>query len=269
MKKGHAIWALIIALFIIVTIIGTLYWQRWSPPQSLELSPAPEKPLISDQAVNAASRAGVAVPTYEPKSFDLAGKMKGLSPKQINEHITLYHGYVKKRNEIEQKLLTVDRKNSDSRTYSPFRALKVAETYALNGQVLHELYFENLSPSITSTSKMGQLTKKLIEQSFGSVEAFKADFFDSAGVSRGWVLTCYVLDNGLLHNYVLDEHNIRVPIMVIPILVLDVYEHAYMIDFGIHRQPYLEVFWNHIDWAVVEQRVSSYIEPLSKKSPRE
>ena len=271
MKKGNAFWALLMITVIVASIIGMFLWQRRTNDPTVTIA----DPFISElqtagptpqENSSSSSTTDVPIPTYTAKQFDLAGKIKGLSASQISQHITLYNGYVQKMNEIEQKLATVDRQNSASRTYSPFRSLKIAETYALNGSILHELYFENLSIQPTTPDDMGPLTKALIEKSFGSIEAFKKDFFDSAGVARGWVLTSYGVNNGLLHNYVLDEHNIRVPVMVIPLIVLDVYEHAYMIDYGINRKPYLQVFWEHIDWVVVENRVTKWVEPFGKQS---
>lgn len=79
--------------------------------------------------------------SFQAKTFDLTS-VEGLSDNQLEQHQKLYQGYVKKRNEIQQSLKTVDRSNVANITYSPFRALKVAETFALNGSLLHELYFE-------------------------------------------------------------------------------------------------------------------------------
>jgi Fe-Mn family superoxide dismutase len=200
-------------------------------------------------------------PTYTVKQYDLDSKIKGLSKKQIDEHKELYAGYVKKRNEITQQLKTVDTSNANSRTYSPYRALKVAETYAVNGSILHELYFENMG---AQDSSVGPQMAALIQKSFGSLEAFKKDFYAAANSSRGWVLTAFMLDDKLIHNFVLEEHNQTVPVLAMPLLVLDVYEHAYMIDFGIKRVPYLEVFWKNIDWNTVEQRIEKWVTPFNK-----
>jgi len=200
-------------------------------------------------------------PEYTVKKFNLDGKIQGLSNNQINQHLQLYKGYVNKRNEITDKLKTVNRKNAGSRTYSAYRALKVAETYAVNGSVLHELYFENLGKQ---NQKPGPLMQKLIEKSFGSMDAFKQDFMDAGSCARGWVLTGYMLDDNLIHNFVLEEHNQHVPVLCIPLLILDVYEHAYMIDFGIHRNKYLDVFWKNIDWNAVEQRIKKWVDPIEQ-----
>ena len=197
---------------------------------------------------------------YQAKPYNkLIQQVKDISANQLKQHYGLYTGYVNKRNEIEKKLQTVSRTNAASRTYSPYRALKIAETYAVNGSLLHELYFENMHVSDT---KPGPELMKLIACSFGTFDNFKKDFLDAAGVSRGWVVTAYGMDNGRLHNYVLEEHNQNVPILSIPVLVLDVYEHAYMIDFGTKRNPYLAIFWQNIDWDVVEKRIETWVLPL-------
>lgn len=192
---------------------------------------------------------------YQTKSFNLIDKLQGLSKRQLDEHDILYKGYVKQRNVIANALTTVDRSNLN-RTYSLFRSLKIAETYAVNGQILHELYFENLGGAQT---KIGEKMQNLIIQNFGSVENFKKDFFDCGQVARGWVITAYSLDDHQLHNFVLEEHNQHVPVLIVPLLVLDVYEHAYMIDYGATRNPYLDVFWQNIDWQVIESRINKWL----------
>lgn len=192
------------------------------------------------------------LPTYTTQKFDLAGKLKGLSPKQIEEHEQLYQGYVNKRNEIAKQLETADRSEANNVTNSVFRGLKLAETYAMNGDIFHKLYFQNMSPIKKS---MGVKTHELLVKNFGSIEKFKEDLFATAKSALGWAITAFTLDDGRVHNYLLDTHNQKVPILAVPLLVLDVYEHAYMIDFGIKRVPYLDVFWDSIDWDVVEKRV--------------
>lgn len=193
------------------------------------------------------------LPKYTAQKFDLAGKLKGLSKKQIDEHEELYKGYVNKRNEISEQLETADRTKANNITFSPFRGLKLAETFAMNGDILHRLYFQNMGPG---GKIIGPKTKELLIKNFGSVEEFKNDLFATAKSARGWAITAFTPDDGRAHNFLLDTHNDKVPAIAIPLLVLDVYEHAYMIDFGIKRVPYLDVFWDNIDWNVVEHRVT-------------
>lgn len=199
------------------------------------------------------------IQNHKPKTFNLS-TVKGISKDQLEQHQKLYEGYVKKRNEIEQSLKTVDRSNSANVTYSPFRALKIAETFALNGSILHELYFENLG----SGTEPGPQTRALIKENFGSFENFKKDILDGAGCARGWAITAFTIDSGSVHNYVLEAHNETVPILTIPILVIDTYEHAYMIDFGINRAQYLNVVWNNINWNVVEERIIKWVNKFKK-----
>ncbi|MGB8468437.1 MAG: Fe-Mn family superoxide dismutase [Candidatus Babeliales bacterium] len=199
---------------------------------------------------------------YQTRPFDLAASGIQLTPKQIDEHLVLYKKYVDKRNEIARTLQSVDKK-ALSKTFSAFRSLKVAETYAVNGQILHELYFENIG---AAAQPMGPLATALITDSFGSIEAFKTDILACGQVARGWVLCAFSLDDGKLHNFVLEEHNSHVPVMALPMLVFDVYEHAYFMDYGTALAPYLEQLWNHINWAVVEQRIETLVTPFNNNA---
>ena len=193
------------------------------------------------------------VKQYQVKEFDIVMGAKKFSAKQISDHKQLYAGYVNKRNEVDQVLQEVD-KSKANQSYSSFRGLKVAETFVRNGSLLHELYFENIG---TGTS-IGPKTEAIIIKNFGSVAAFKEDLMATATSARAWVLTCYNLDDQRVQNYLLDTHNTMVPILTIPLLVVDTYEHAYMIDFGINRKEYLDVLWDNINWDVVEKRVEKW-----------
>jgi Fe-Mn family superoxide dismutase len=238
-------YAFSLLVFLLVCIVSTVSPIRQKQPSTEEELPTPP-------------------PHYQVKKFAL--QIKGLSNNQIEQHKTLYAGYVKKRNQIEENLQTVSRADSKNRTYSPFRALKVAQTYAHNGAVLHELYFENLGKQ---NATVGPLMQQFINKNFGSLQAFQQDLLDCANCARGWAVTCYCIDDGSIKNFVLEEHNTHVPMLVIPLLVLDVYEHAYMIDFGINRDPYLDIFWNNINWDVVEERIAQWVKPLQEKSKTE
>jgi len=219
-------------------------------------------PLHTQNAPLAGAKsAKLPLPTYTVHPFNLGERLIDLTDKQISEHEMLYKGYVDKRNQIAQSLETVDRSTANNRTYSPYRSLKLAETFAMNGDILHRLYFRNLASNPT---KIGQRTRELIVQSFGSVEQFKKDLIDAAQVSNGWAVTAYSLDDHRLHNYVLETHNFTVPIMVIPVLVLDVYEHAYWMDYGTKRLEYLRTFWESIDWDVVEERIQAWVNPFEQ-----
>ncbi len=189
---------------------------------------------------------------HQPKKFDL--KLDGISENQISQHRDiLYAGYVNKLNEIEERLKTVDLSKANQ-TFSDLRALKVDETFALNGVVLHELYFENLG------GKGGKPTgglSDMIAKEWGSYDKWAENFKACGMAARGWVILGISAYDGKLHNYCLDAHNSIVPVNVMPILVLDVYEHAYTIDFGVKRPPYIDAFMKNIEWSVCARRFSS------------
>ena len=187
---------------------------------------------------------------HQPKKFDL--KLDGISDNQISQHRDiLYAGYVNKLNEIEDRLKAVDLTKANQ-VFSEFRALKIDETFALNGVVLHELYFENLG--VKSAKPRGKLSD-MLARDFGSFDRWMDNLKACGMAARGWVILGLNTYDGKLHNYCLDAHNDRVPVNVIPILVLDVYEHAYVIDFGVKRAPYLDAFVKNINWDAAAKRL--------------
>lgn len=249
-----------IALFIFIALYGFFrifhhfYMQKNSSSGVVHSAQKDDTAQKKENTVSQVAAQGMlTLPEHKPLTFDLSGKLKGLSAQQIEEHEQLYRGYVNKRNEIAKQLQSADRAQANNVTNSTYRGLKLAETFAMNGDILHRLYFQNLTPQST---KIGKSTQQLFEENFGSLQAYKVDLFAAAQSARGWVITGYALDEGRVHNYVLDAHNQTVPMLIIPLVVLDVYEHAYMIDFGIKRVPYLDVFWQALDWDVVEKRVN-------------
>lgn len=177
--------------------------------------------------------------------------LNGISPRQIEEHFNvLYIGYVNKTNEIRKRLMTASRAEPSS-TYSPYRCLKVEESYAFDGVKFHEYYFENLGGKY---KRPDGLLERAIIDSFGSYQNWIEDF-KALGLSmRGWAVLSFDYRDGGLHNYGLDAHNIGVITGSVPLLVLDVYEHAYFIDYGTRRAAYIEAFMENIDWEVVNRR---------------
>ncbi|MFH0922812.1 MAG: Fe-Mn family superoxide dismutase [Candidatus Micrarchaeota archaeon] len=168
--------------------------------------------------------------------------LKGFS-KQLNEwhHDTHYAGYVNKRNEIEIALETIDKTKANA-NYSQYGELKRKETFNASGQLLHELYWDNLG----GDGKPSGEILKAIESDFGSFEKWKADFLACAKASTGWAILC--LDKGKMRNFLCDSHNQGAVWGANPILALDVFEHAYYHDYGPNRGAYLEAFMNNIDW---------------------
>lgn len=170
--------------------------------------------------------------------------LDGLSEKQISQHHdVLYAGYVKKTNEIRKALETVD-KSATNATFSQLRELKVEETFALNGVRLHEFYFDNLGGKDAAAGTVADW----IKEDFGSLEAWAEEFKAEGIASRGWVVLAMDLEEGRLHNFVCDLHNQGGVWGSVPVLVLDVYEHAYFIDYATNRKAYIEAFFKNIKW---------------------
>src|SRR5215470_11985575 len=143
----------------------------------------------------------------EPKNYDhLIGKIKGLSENQLKAHFTLYQGYVKKLNEIETKLGSVD-KSAPNYSYNEYSELKRREPVAYNGTILHEMYFDNLGGDGTQAP---DFFKGAVTANFGSWDNYIADIKAAAGSAHGWVLTCFTYGDMKLKNVLVhSEHHVR------------------------------------------------------------
>lgn len=182
-------------------------------------------------------------------------ELDGLSEKQLKEHHdVLYAGYVKKIDEIEEKLKKVDLATANA-TYSDLRELKMEETFALNGVRLHEGYFDNMTRGGNKPS--GRILE-MMERDFGSYENWEKEFKALGLGARGWVVLGYDLEEKKLKNVLCDSHNQGGVWNMISLLIMDVYEHAYFIDYATGRKAYLEAFFKNIDWQYVDQRISEY-----------
>lgn len=195
----------------------------------------------------------------QAKTFENLSTVEGISQNQLEQHLGLYKGYVSKINDIENQISAMqpDLEKMNA-TYSPYRELHAEQTYALNGVILHEYYFENIGGAKTAATAT-ELVHKIFTQEFGTWENYVNHLLAVGKSSRGWSLTGYNMRDHRVHNYGLDLHNQGVPVNVIPLLVLDVYEHAYMIDFGTKRPAYLQAFMNNVNWAVVDARLKTMI----------
>jgi len=177
-------------------------------------------------------------------------ELKGISQKTIEIHWgKLYQGYVKKWQEIQEKLSQADKSLANA-TFSDLRELKLEETFASDAVILHEAYFDILGGQ-------GKIEGKIVEaivKDFGSLENWLEEFKTLGLSARGWVILAYDFNDGKLHNYTADIHNQGGIWGSTPILVLDVYEHAYFIDFGADRKSYIETFFENLNWQAVSQR---------------
>lgn len=187
---------------------------------------------------------------YIAKDFSsIKESLVGISPKQLEAHFALYNKYITKINLVEEKISKFNPISGDSDEY---RSLQVAQTFMLNGAVLHELYFGNLG---TTEKQPGGNFKKMIDRDFGSVENFIGHLKMAGSVMRGWSIAALNYRTGKICVYGLDQHNDLVPTMVYPLLALDVYEHAYMIDYGIDRAKYIDSFVANLNWRPVQDRL--------------
>jgi Fe-Mn family superoxide dismutase len=181
-------------------------------------------------------------------------ELDGISRETIESHYKLYEGYVAKRNEILRKLADVDTAGVNP-TYSELRELKVELTFAVGGIKNHELYFEHLGGDGGDPSGA---FGRLVERDFGSVDAWREDLRATAMGARGWAWTAYDWDEGRLYNYIGDAQNTFPVWNATPLVALDVYEHAYWLDYRTDRASYVQAFFDNLDWAVVDEWVAGY-----------
>jgi len=189
---------------------------------------------------------------YTAKDYAKLIGMEGFSETLLKNHFTLYQGYVTNTNKV---LDTLDQMLKDGKTATPeFAELKRRLGWEFNGMRLHEYYFENLGGK-SAINKDGKLAKKMAGD-FGSYEAWEKDF-KGTGAMRGigWVVLYQDSANGKLINFWINEHDVSHPAGCNPILIMDVFEHAFMIDYGLKRADYIESFFKNIDWAAAEARL--------------
>jgi Fe-Mn family superoxide dismutase len=185
-------------------------------------------------------------------------ELHGISRASIEAHYKLYQGYVSKRNEILGKLAGVDLAAANQ-VYSEVRALKVELSFAIGGIKNHEIYFEHLGGD--GGAPDGQIGQ-LIKRDFGSAADWAADLKATGMGGRGWAWTAYDWDEGRLFNYIGDAQNTYPIWNATPLVALDVYEHAYFLDYGTDRASYIDAFMLNLDWSVVNDWVSRYAIPL-------
>jgi len=192
---------------------------------------------------------------YKAKPLKFSPTDKGISAKTLAIHYDkLYMGYVNKKNEIEEKLTGFENGSIDlssaNQTFSDLRALKDGETFAANGVFLHEHYFDVLGGNGTPE---GSLVDAITTQ-YGSIENF-LKFFAACGMAaRGWVVLAWNTNEDRLNVYTGDAHNQGGVWGAMPILVLDVYEHAYFIDYGSDRKSYIEEYIKEINWKAANEK---------------
>ena len=181
-------------------------------------------------------------------------QLSGISRASVEAHYRLYQGYVAKRNEILGLLDGVDL-GSANQVYSAVRALKVDLTFAIGGIKNHELYFAHLGGR---GGDPDGAFRALVDRDYGSVDAWRADLRATALAARGWAWTAYDRDEGRVFNYLGDAQNTFPVWNATPLVALDVYEHAYFLDYQTDRASYIEAFFGNLDWGVVNGWVEAY-----------
>jgi superoxide dismutase, Fe-Mn family len=181
-------------------------------------------------------------------------ELDGISRTTIDAHYRLYQGYVAKRNEILERLADVDLE-AGNQVYSDIRALKVDLTFAVGGIKNHEIYFDHLGGEGGNPSGAIQ---GLIDRDFGGADKWRADMKATGMAGRGWAWTAYDWDEGRLFNYVGDAQNTFPVWNATPLVALDVYEHAYFLDYQTDRAAYIDAFFRNLDWSVVNGWIASY-----------
>jgi Fe-Mn family superoxide dismutase len=192
--------------------------------------------------------ANAAPPIYSPKDFSRLKGMPGFSDQALDLHFTLYQGYVKNTNALLENLSKI------AANTPAYAEMKRRLGWEFDGMRLHELYFGNLGGKgqIPADSTIA----KLLNEQFGSFENWANDF-KATGAMRGigWVVLYEDPVNGRLLNIWINEHDVGHLAGGKPLLVMDVFEHAYMPDYGLKRGEYIEAFFKNIDWQAVNSRL--------------
>jgi len=208
--------------------------------------------LASPVAGKTTGGGAAAGPSYAAKDYSRLIGTAGFSETLLKNHFTLFQGYVTNTNKL---LDVLDQMARDGKASSPeFAELKRRLGWEFNGMRLHELYFENLGGKgpLDLAGKLG----RALAASFGSVEAWEKDF-RATGAMRGigWAVLYADPASGRLIDFWINEHDTGHPAGCKPLLIMDVFEHAFMIDYGLKRADYIEAFFKAIDWAAVAARL--------------
>ena len=202
--------------------------------------------------LKATSEREVKAMPYVAKDYSKLIGMEGFSETLLKNHFTLYQGYVTNTNKVMDIL---NQMLKDGKTAIPeYAELKRRFGWEFNGMRLHEYYFENLGGK-GGINKEGKLAKKMAED-FGSYETWEKDF-KAVGAMRGigWAVLYQDVTNGKLMNFWINEHDVSHPAGCNPLLIMDVFEHAFMIDYGLKRVDYIGTFFKNILWSAAETRL--------------
>lgn len=192
---------------------------------------------------------------FETKNFEHLLDIKGFSKQLVDNHLALYQGYVANLNKMEEILFAFLKNGNMS---SPeYTEIKRRIAWEFNGMRLHEYYFENIKNNAIALNKESILFKQ-ITQNLGSYENWEKSF-RAAGMMRGigWIITYYdPLTNRIINSWI-TEHDTGHLCGATPLVVMDVFEHAYMLDYGIKKADYIDMFFKIIDWDIINRRFNA------------
>ncbi|MCX7822714.1 MAG: superoxide dismutase [Syntrophobacterales bacterium] len=192
------------------------------------------------------------VKSYEAKDYSHLIGMPGLTETALRLHFSLYQGYVNNTNKLLEEMKTLAEQGMANTPQ--YAELKRRFSFEFNGMKLHELFFENLGVTPSALSPNSSLYKAL-EASFGSFDSWQKDFIATAQIRGiGWAVLFYDPSAGRLMNAWINEHHVGLLSQCIPLLVLDVFEHAFIVDYQLDRASYIKAVMQQINWKVVETR---------------
>ncbi len=194
---------------------------------------------------------------YSPRDFSKVRGLNGISDKQVEEHLKLYEGYVKRTNALTEKLYGLANEGKASGADPVYAELTRRLGFEYSGMVNHEYYFENLTGGAQAEPPAGGKLRKAIEASFGKYETWLADFRAIATMPGvGWAMLFQDPRTGWLSNHWLNLHMDNVPVGFKPVLVMDGWEHAFMRDYlATERAKYVDAFFKSVNWEAVDKRV--------------
>lgn len=197
---------------------------------------------------------------FEPKNYDNLIGTPGFSDQLLKNHFTLYQGYVKNVNMLVQELESLLK---EGKAGTPgYAELTRRFGWEFNGMRLHELYFGNMAKESSALGKETDLLQNLI-RIYGTYDNWKKDF-KAVGAMRGigWAILYYDTESRELFNVWVNEHDVGHLAGAAPLLVLDVFEHAYILDYGIKKADYIEAFFEAIDWDTAQERFKKQVKGL-------
>jgi Fe-Mn family superoxide dismutase len=193
---------------------------------------------------------------YKARTFNLKG-LQGISDETLEMHFKLYEGYVTNTNKLTDDLGAMVQ---GGQAGTPaFAEITRRLGFEYNGMILHEYYFGNMTSSGSGQPSGGSAFKAAVEKSFGDWENWQKDFKAIGGMRGvGWAITFQDPVTGLLSNHWISLHQEGNPAGFKPILVMDVWEHAFLLDYKpAERAKYIEAFFSNIDWSAADARVSA------------